>query len=135
MTFTYSLASSDDATVRIAKVRLELGDTAYGLGVKPDNSNFSDEEIAVWLEEESNHVMHTVVRACDVLARLWSNVATLTEGPRKEEFGKVTDNWTKQAQTLREQYGNPAGNGSTGSAFAVGSARVDGYSENASSYE
>lgn len=131
MTFTYSLGSSDAALVRIAKVRLELGDTAFSLGVKPDNSNFSDEEIAVWLAEEDDHVMHTVIRACDVLARLWANVATLTEGPRKEEFGKITDNWAKQAQALRDVYGNPAGNGATGTAFGVASARVDGYSENA----
>lgn len=131
MTFSYDLASADDDTQAIAKVRLELGDANFGYGVKPDNSNFTDEEIAVWLDEESDHVMHTVIRACDVLARLWSNLANITEGPRREEFGKVTDNWSKQAQAMRDVYGNPAGSGSTGTAFSVASARVDGYSEQA----
>lgn len=128
MAFTYDLASSDDDLQRIAKVRLELGDTSFGYGVKPDNTNFTDEELAVWLDEESDHVMHTVIRACDVLARLWANLANITEGPRREEFGKVTDNWVQQARTMRDVYGNPTGSGGTGSAFSVASNRVDGFS-------
>jgi hypothetical protein len=128
MTFTYDLASVDEDELLISKVRLELGDTTSGEGVKPSGGNFSDEELAIWLEEESNHVMHTVIRACLTLGRMWTNVANLTVGPRREELGKVAEGWLKNATSLTDQYGAPTG---AGSAFAVASDRVDGYSEHA----
>jgi len=128
MQFTYNLASADEDTVNIAKVRLELGDTTPNFGVKPDGNNFSDEELAAWLKEESDHVMHTVIRACLTLGRMWANVADLTEGPHREGLGKVSGDWNKNAKVLTDQYGAPTGV-SSGSAFGVASARVDGYSE------
>lgn len=130
---TYNLASDDTDVVNISKVRLELGDMTPGSGVKPDGSNFSDAEIAAWLEEEGDHVFHAVIRACDALARMWSPVVTEQTGPRRMEYSKVADNWKAQAQTLRDMYGNPAVSGS--SAFAVPSARSDGYSEAAAEEE
>ena len=72
MTFTYDLASADADEVAISKVRLELGDTVSGTGVRPSNANLTDEEIAVWLEDEDDHIMRTVARACEALARMWS---------------------------------------------------------------
>ena len=132
MTFTYDLSSSDERQLAVAQVRLELGDNVYNAGVKPDGSNFSDEELGSWLDTEDDHVMHTVIRACDALARMWNNVANITVGPRREELGKVADDWAKRAKELRDEYGSTIG-GSGSAGFGVASARVDGYSENADS--
>lgn len=132
MTFTYALSSSNADDVNISQVRMELGDTVFQSGVKPDGSNFDDAEIATWLEQESDDIMHTVIRACLALSRLWTNVANITVGPRREELGKVADGWLMNAKSLSEQYGSPAGGGS---AFAVASDRVDGYSEHADESE
>jgi hypothetical protein len=123
VTFTYNLASTDETLLAISKIRLELGDTVSGVGVRPDWTNLSDEEITVWLTAESNMGMRSVARACEALARMWASVTNVTVGPRKEEMGKVADAWAKQAQALRDVYG-----GSSGSAFSVGLAREDGYS-------
>ena len=118
MSFSYALSTD------VGKVRLELGDTVSGAGVKPDNSNFSDEELQSWINAEDSHIMHTVTRACESLARMWSNMANVTIGPRSEGFGKISADWAARAKELRQQYGDPGG----GSAFSVGLDRVDGYS-------
>ena len=93
MTFSYDLADADETIVLISKVRLEIGDTVSGVGVKPDGSNISDEEITVWLDDEDNSVMKVVARACDALARMWALVADTTVGPRRESFSQISARW------------------------------------------
>jgi hypothetical protein len=100
MQFTYELSSTDAVVAKIARVRLELGDTQFNAGVKPDGSNFSDEEITIWLEEEDSDVLSAVGRACKTLARLWTNVANTTVGPRKEELGQVAKGWSDRAKEI-----------------------------------
>lgn len=124
MTFTYDLSSVVAATLAISKVRLELGDTVASAGVRPDSNNLSDEEIAIWLTDEDNHIMRTTARACEALARMWSPVSNHTLGPEREDAGAVAEKWQKMAKTLRIEYG-----GSSGSAFSVSMEREDGYSE------
>ncbi len=128
MSFTYDLASSDENLLNISKVRLELGDITQGSGVRPDGTNLSDEELGIWLSAESKHIMHTVIRACDALARAWTNMADITVGPRSETLGRIADDWATRAKDLRSEYGNTS---SGTSAFGVASARTDGYSANA----
>lgn len=99
MTFTYNLASTDAAVLAISKVRLELGDTVLNAGVRPDSSNLLDEEIQVWLTEESNDIPQTVARAASALANMWTVASkSLTVGPRKEEFGDVAKSWADRAK-------------------------------------
>lgn len=124
MTFSYDLADADETIVLISKVRLEIGDTVSGVGVKPDGSNISDEEITVWLDDEDNSVMKVVARACDALARMWALVADTTVGPRRESFSQISARWQKQADALKEAFGIHSG-----SAFSAAVKRVDGYSE------
>ncbi len=100
MTFTYDLASVDENLLNISRVRLELGDTQENVGVRPDGSNLQDEEILLWLSEEGNEIPSTVGRACNALANMWTNVANITTGPRKEELGKVADGWAKRAAVV-----------------------------------
>ena len=83
--------------LNISRVRLELGDTIEDAGVRPDGSNLSDEEILLWLDEESNDIMTVVGRACAALSKMWTNIANITVGPRREELGKVAKEWSDRA--------------------------------------
>lgn len=97
MAFSYSLLSSDAATVRIGKVRMELGDTVEDAGVLPDGSNLSDTEITVALTDAGNNVQVAVVALCGLLARRWATSADVTVGPRKENLSQVAKAWAERA--------------------------------------
>jgi hypothetical protein len=53
---------------------LEIGDETENDGVKPDGTNFSNEELLVFYEDEKSNVIRAAARACEVLARKWANV-------------------------------------------------------------
>ncbi len=114
MTFTYTL------TTDIGKVRLELGDTVSGDGVKPKSQNLTDEEIQVLLDREGS-VMGAVAAACELLARTWARFASLSAGSLRNDLGTITGQWADRAKELRAQYGG----GSL--AFAIDAHRDDGY--------
>lgn len=117
MTFTYDLAGSGDV-LNISKVRLEIGDTIADAGVRASGANLTDEEILVWLEAEGDSVMLAAARACEMLARDWSRVASISLGPRREALSDVAKAWKEQAEKLREQYGP---------GLAAGTGIVSGY--------
>src|SRR5262245_37899834 len=98
MTFTYDLAAVDENLLNISKVRLELGDTIENAGVRPDGSNLQDEEILLWLDEEDNDITKTVARACSALSKIWTTVASITVGPRREELGQIAQGWADRAK-------------------------------------
>lgn len=108
MTFHYDLSSATESIVLISTVRLEIGDTVENDGVRPDRSNFSDEEIQVWLDQENDDPMLAAARACDALARAWSLVTNETVGPRKTELGQIAERFEKQANGLRSQNSRPS---------------------------
>ncbi len=120
MTFTYDLTYSAE----ISKVRFELGDTSESSGVRADGSNFTDEELQMLLDREGS-TMLAVAAACEMLARDWARVASISAPGRSEQFGKVSAEYASRARELREQYG------STGTTFSVGFDRTDGYSAKA----
>lgn len=94
MAFTY------DLTTALGQVRLALGDTTSGTGVRPDGTNFSDAEIQVFIDLE-NSVDLAVARACDVLATQWATVADLQVGPRREALGAIAERYGERAKSLR----------------------------------
>jgi hypothetical protein len=118
VSYTYDLDTD------VGLVRLELDDTTQGAGVKPDGSNFSDEELQVLLDREES-VMRAAAAACEILARAWSRMASLSLGSRSEQVGQVAEQWKQRGQELRGQYGGASG------AFSVELDREDGYSEEA----
>lgn len=127
MTFTYNLAETDDLLL-ISKVRLELGDTVSGSGVRPGNVNLSDEEIQNWLDEESDDIMRTVGRAALALSNMWASAAiSKSAGPYSVNYGKVSEMWAKRAQSIGVEVGGVAGFGGLQSSSLR---KVDGYAEN-----
>ncbi|HSW63421.1 MAG TPA: hypothetical protein VLH56_08935 [Dissulfurispiraceae bacterium] len=121
MTVTYNLANADPQIVLISLVRLEIGDTTLGAGVRPDGSNLSDEEISVWLQREGDDILRSTAAACEALSRQWANMANITLGPRKEELGKISDNYARRAEQLRERAGG------SDTTFSSSWAKQDGY--------
>jgi hypothetical protein len=124
MAFSYDLSTAS------GQLRLQLGDTVYESGVRPDSTNLSDEELAVFLAREGQDVMRATAAACEALSVMWSVVANIAVGPRREELGAIAGQYARRAETLRQQYG-----GSTGSGFAVSWHRSDGYSDRSSTGE
>ena len=100
MTFTYDLSAVDENLLNISRVRLELGDTQENVGVRPDGSNLQDEEILLWLDEETNDITRVVARAAASLANMWTTVASITVGPRREELGNIAKGWADRAGSL-----------------------------------
>lgn len=98
------MAFSYDVTTDIGQIRLELGDTTPGAGVRPDGSNFSNEELQVWLTREGS-VMCAVAAACEALARQWSSVTTISVGPKSETLSLISKAWADRATELRGLYG------------------------------
>lgn len=102
MSFSYDL--SDD----VGKVRLELGDTTNGTGVRPNGANLSDEELQYWIDREG-HVMRAVAAACETLARMWSTAVSISVGPHSESLSDIAKAWDDRAKLLRQQYGDTPG--------------------------
>jgi hypothetical protein len=126
MTFSYDLDTS------VGQVRLEIGDDddSPDAGVKPNGTNFSDEEITSILDSEGGVVLRAAARFCELLARRYVLVA---ESVKIRDYSidatKKADYWRELAAELRAR---------AGGAFAGGSAatvRVDGYSDDIDSQE
>lgn len=116
MTWTYRIGTD------IGKVRLQLGDDTESSGVRPDGSNFTDEEIQTYLDREGS-VMRAVAGLCETLALQYARMADIRVGPRSESLSQIGAGYAKRASLLREMYGGIA------SAYSVGVTRVDGYSD------
>ena len=98
MTFTYDLTETDDLLL-VSKVRLELGDTVSGSGIRPGGLNLSDEEILHWLDEEDDDVSSVAGRAALALANMWASAAVSeTVGSHSVNYGKISDLWAKRAE-------------------------------------
>lgn len=126
MTFSYDL----DETV--GQIRLEIGDTdsSTDAGVKPDGTNFSDEELTYFYEQESSNLLAAAARACEVLARMWARV---DQSVRIRDYQinarQQAKDFRNLAEDLRER---------SGTRFFSGSApttRVDGYSNDTHSQQ
>jgi len=104
MTVTYRLESPDLNEQAIAQIRLEVGDTSEERGIKPDGTNYQDDEIIYIYNLEGKVVGRAAARICEQMATSWSSV------PRTM-FGSLFDprsivrNYQRQAELLRNQHG------------------------------
>ena len=92
MSFTYDLTTS------IGKIRLELGDTdsGAGKGVKPDGSNFTDEELQTFIDTAGTWA-RAAVKALRTLASMYAVRAT------REQVADVRLDLSQVAKELRAQ--------------------------------
>lgn len=126
MTFSYNLATAT------GQIRLEIGDTnsATDQGIRPDGTNFTDEELAYFYTAEGSNVLAASARACEVVARLWAGAGESVKiRDYQIDTTKKAGYYASMAQTLRAR---------SGSLFAGGSApttKMDGYSNDVNSRE
>lgn len=125
MTFTYAGTLATD----LDTIRFQIGDTVENSGVKPNDGNFSDEEINGLLAREGT-AERTIAALYENLAAVWARYVNTRIGPRSEELGKVADNYLKLAKQYRDDYGYGRTTLRTG--FVT---RVDGYSDDIDSGE
>jgi ABC-type proline/glycine betaine transport system substrate-binding protein len=98
VTFTYSGTS---LTTDLAKVRLAIGDTdsTAGCGVKPDNTNFTDEELNVYIAATGSW-QGAVPQVMRALANMYATHARrITIGPISEEMAGIAAELREQAKT------------------------------------
>ena len=129
MTFTYLGTLATD----LDKIRFYIGDTSSttGAGVKPDGTNFTDEELTGLLGLEGS-VGRAVAGVYETLAGLFAQQVDITTGPRKESLSQAAERYQKLAETWRKKYGS---NGSAARAGSRAPTRVDGYSQDIASNE
>lgn len=121
MNFTYDLSSTGDDLL-VSKVRLTIGDTTEGVGVKPDGNNFDDAEIQVALDDAGDDVNLAASFICQWLANSYALIADLRVGPRQEKLSDISKAYKDRAADL-------AGGATSRAAFSIGIIKRDGYSD------
>lgn len=96
--FTYDLASSDAATVRVSTVRLLIADT------DPLAYDFEDEELSALLGMVANEVKLAAATALEALAANRARLAIrVTRGAVSEDLSVVARELRAQAAAYREE--------------------------------
>jgi hypothetical protein len=96
MSFTYDPA---DLSTGLAKLRLAIGDTTEGAGVRPDGSNFSDEELQVFLD--SLAATETWRNAAPAVMRVLAN--QYAAAAKRTSDAEISEDLTRTAAELRAQ--------------------------------
>jgi hypothetical protein len=123
MSYTFHPASD------IGKVRLLIGDNIENQGALPEERNFSDEEVQVFLDRHDANVDMAAAELLLVLARNWARVADTTIGPLKQSFSAVARAYERQASSAMERQGME------GVSFMARFERDDGYAAQAAAEE
>lgn len=92
----------DDIATDIHRVRLAIGDTEAGNGVRPDARNFSDTELRMFITVSGSWVL-AVTLVLNTLANEYAmggRTLLLSGDPEK---GKLSDQYAKIAAELRTQ--------------------------------
>lgn len=105
MPFTYS----DTLATNADKVRFHLGDTVQDTGPRPDGRNFSDNEIAYFLSEESDKWEAAVAHGFEVLQSEWTQYAlseregdvSMSATQVADKYGKLAEQWRARSDTAR----------------------------------
>lgn len=97
MTFTYS---STSLATDLAKVRLTIGDTTSGAGPRPDGSNFSDEELAVFIDA-AIAAGGTWRNAAPPVLRVLAN--QYAAAAKRTDDAEISEDLTRTAAELRAQ--------------------------------
>jgi hypothetical protein len=119
MTFSYD----HGAKPTTAKIRLLVGDSKETAGPRPDSSNFSDEEIDVFLDMEGNHAMRAAAAILETLAAEWGAYnGQLRTGPVDEQFQQAAA-FTARAEAMRSAWGFSEDQNSQASGFSVTATR------------
>lgn len=123
------MAISYDISTAAGRIRRLIGDTLDGSGPLPDGSNFTDDEIDAFYEDEGNHIQRAAAAGLEALANAWAAFeGRLREGPADEE-SLSSAAFAERAQRLRDVYGYNTADDDAAAAmaggFSVGMRRSD----------
>lgn len=100
MAFTYT----PDFTTDRDKIRLYIDDTVQGSGKKPNDANFTDEEIAGFVTAEGTWE-RAVAAAFEALAAAWIVHVTYQADNMAISHSHIARNYQEQAKQWRNRYG------------------------------
>jgi hypothetical protein len=123
MGFTYDLTND------LGRLRLLVGDTVLNAGIKPDQSNYSDEELQAFLDRAGGDLNVGAAELLETLARVWALEPDVKMGPIYERRSDIAKNLRTQATALRDKTGGDS------TSFSVGFERDDGYAQAAENKE
>ena len=98
MSYTY------DPDTAIGQVRELIGDTDFttDAGIKPDGTNFTDDQVSNALAATGNNIELAAARLCDTLARMWlAYSSTITIGRYKIDPSQQAAQYREMARQLR----------------------------------
>ncbi|MFP4323989.1 MAG: hypothetical protein ACLFTK_16160 [Anaerolineales bacterium] len=104
----------------IADIRMLIGDNTDGDGVKPDGSNFTDDELT-FFAKDARHIHEAAALACEALAYMWNTHPNFDADGLRVDHAAVAAGWMRAAVRFRANAG----------ARLVAARRQDGYSEEA----
>jgi hypothetical protein len=122
MAFTYDDSLSTDRD----KVRRWLGDVTENSGPLPDDSNFSDNEIAGLIDAEGTW-QRAVAAGFEALASAWRRYPSFKADGLSLSRSDIADGYAEQAVEWREKYGRTKG------VNVAGIIKLDGYSDDVTS--
>ena len=94
MAFTYNLSTN------LGKTRLAIGDTVDGTGPRPDGTNYSDEEIGVYLTPiiaAGQSYGRAVAQMLRLLANEWTSKASISISDYRVDYNNVAANYRAAA--------------------------------------
>lgn len=122
MSFTYSESLVSDRD----KVRFAVGDTVFEEGPRPEDANFTDEELDGLLVIEGTWE-RAVAAAFETLVALWTKHVTFNAEGISASMSDIADRYRQSAAEWRQRFGDPPA--SMTSQFGSESpTRTDGYS-------
>jgi len=127
MSFTYDDGLATDRD----KIRFAIGDTVYEAGQKPEDVNFSDEELAGLLAIEGSWE-RAVAAAFETLAALWTKHVTFNAEGISASMSDIADRYRQSAVEWRQRFGDPPASVKT-QFGSVSPTRVDAYSDDIAS--
>lgn len=104
MAFTYNDALSVDRD----KVRFWLQDTVSGEGKKPQNDNFTDDEIAGLITIEGSW-QRAVAAGFEILAAAWQSETSFSVFNGSYSRSDASKGYSELAKTWRAKYGESGG--------------------------
>jgi hypothetical protein len=114
-----------DLSTDLDRVRFAIGDTEVDAGPKPEDENFSDDELNGLLLIEGTW-QRAAAAAFENLATLWTNKVTFTAGSQvAANLSDIAAGYRASALEWRSRYGSA----DSGGAGTCASTRADGYSD------
>ena len=123
MTFSYDQGNDDD----VSRIRFRLNDVVDGVGVRPNGTNFTDEELEDLIVFEGSW-QRALAAAFETLSSAWRLHPTYQADGVTISNSHIPRGYADEAKKWRDLYGYPATDyGKTAGIVAVEPTKLDGF--------